>query len=102
LKRPCRDFLARGCNADDAALSPAPVRDLEGVPHDVDVSRAVKGVVVAPLVAGEQFISALFAAVDEGSRAHGLGQLGFAIVQIDANDVLGARKFRGLKKTKTA
>jgi hypothetical protein len=42
-----RDFLAGGGNTNDDALAPALVAGLERSPHDIDVARAVKGVVAA-------------------------------------------------------
>ncbi len=54
MASPGRDLLPGGCHPDDARLPPPPVGHLQGVPHHVHVPRAVEGVVVPPLLLGQQ------------------------------------------------
>jgi hypothetical protein len=77
LERTRGDFLARGRDADDDALAPALVARFERGAHDVDVARAVEGVVAAAVRHLDEFVlDALFAdfsRVDEIRGAEFLG-----------------------------
>ena len=99
------DFLTRGSDADDDGLAPALVAGLEGSAHDVDVARAVEGV-VAPSIRhlDELLLDALgaqLAGVDEVGSAELLGPLLLGVVDVDDDDLAGLVLHRALDDGET-
>ena len=73
------------------------MRHLEGLPHHVDVARAVEGVVVAPLVAVHQLLAGALAALHASGGAQALGQLELVFIEVDADNVFCTSYFGRLK-----
>mmetsp|Transcript_38837 Transcript_38837/g.98569 ORF Transcript_38837/g.98569 Transcript_38837/m.98569 type:complete len:356 (+) Transcript_38837:211-1278(+) len=101
LEGPGRELLPCGCNTDNTALTPAPVRRFEGCAHDLSVARAVEGVVVAKARRAhlhehllDGFVGIL--RVDTLCAAELLGDIEFLEVRVDADNVRGARCLRTL------
>ena len=87
------DFLAGRGDADDDGLAPALVAGLESGAHDVDVARAVEGVVTAAVCHFDELVLDALAAelcgVDEVCCAELLGPLLLGVVDVDDDDLAG-------------
>ena len=91
LERSGWDFLAGGRNTDNTTFAPATVSHLEGTSHDLHDTGAVVGVVVAPLLPGQQpglDIPTLAGhAVNALRGSHGYRPGELPIVNVDAHNV---------------
>src|SRR5262249_31665523 len=105
LERARRNLLASTGNADDHADAPAAMAAFQRLAYDGDVAGAVEGVVgAADLVGaalghiddvGDEVLSGVLR-VDEMRHPEALTPRLFAVVDVDADDHVGARELQAL------
>ena len=100
-----RDLLAGAGDADDDADAPAAVAGLQRLAHDRDVARAVEGVVGAADLVGALLghvdevgdeVAAGLLRVDEVRHAEALAPRLLVVVDVDADDHVGAGELQPL------
>src|SRR5450432_4034142 len=104
LERPRGDFFARAGDANDDRNPPAAVGALERLAHEIDVADALETVVGAAIGEGHKVrnqIALDFLGIDEVGHAEFFRQRLAAIVQVDADDLVGAHQTRALNDIET-
>mmetsp|Transcript_24842 Transcript_24842/g.68805 ORF Transcript_24842/g.68805 Transcript_24842/m.68805 type:complete len:349 (-) Transcript_24842:252-1298(-) len=105
LERTSRDFVARSSHADYTGNAPSSVSTFQCGSHNFHVSGAIKRVVTAPF--GHRTRDMLLNGfvdifrVDAVSGAESFGNIKFAWVEINPNNLLGARRFCRLDHSKS-
>src|SRR5215208_7916506 len=109
LKGPGRDLRASRRDADDDRLTPAAMAGLQRLTHDGDVAGAVEGVIGAANLIGARFghvnqvrdevLAELFR-IDEMGHAEALAPGLAIVIDIDADDHVGAGKPKPLQHVK--
>src|ERR1700722_4899331 len=93
LERPCGDFLAGFGHADHHGYAPATMTGFERLPHHGGVAGAVKGEIGAAIRQRHQMlhdIASDLLRVDEVGHAESAAPVFLGIVDVDADDLVGA------------
>src|ERR1700761_5014348 len=99
LEWPRRDFLAGFGDADHHGNAPAAMTGFQRLPHDRGVAGAVEGVVGAAIGQADQMlddVATYFLRIDEMGHAEAAAPLFLGVVDIDADDLVGADHPRAL------
>src|SRR5262245_43570341 len=99
LERPGGDFLASFGDADDDGGAPAAMAAFQRLAHHRDVAGAVESVVGAAVGQADEMLDDIagdFLRVDEMGNAELAAPFFLGVIDVDANDLVGADHFRAL------
>src|SRR5215475_10800285 len=99
LERPGGDFLAGFRDADDHGNAPATMTALQGLAHDRRIAGAIEGVIGAAVGERDQMLDDVAAdllRIDEMRHAEAAAPFLLAIIDIDADDLVGANHLGAL------
>src|ERR1700733_1593249 len=99
LERPCRDFLAGFRHADHDRYAPAAVAGFQRLTHHSGIASAVEGEIRATIGQRHQMLDDIavdLLGIDEMGHAEASAPLLLGIVEIDADDLVGAHHPRAL------